>query len=91
MESASDLAHVALVIPLAMLGLFLRVDLNKGGLGPDYLAVLGYGLLAAVAYATYLLCLRCLQLDHSPFSTMAHLTATALVCVAIRGGGRERL
>jgi drug/metabolite transporter (DMT)-like permease len=74
-----------LAIPLAMAGLFLLVGLHRGGLGPDYLAGLGYGLATALAYASYLLCLRRLQLDQDTPAAMVHMTVISLVCALVMG------
>ncbi|MFH1057502.1 MAG: DMT family transporter [Pseudomonadota bacterium] len=74
-----------LAIPLAMLGLFLLVGMHQGGLGPDHLSGLGYGFLTALCYASYLLCLRRLQLDQDAAAAMAHMTVISLACAAIMG------
>ena len=74
-----------LAIPLAMAGLFLLVGLHPGGLGPEYLAGLGHGLLSALAYAAYLLCLRRLQLDQDTAAAMTHMTVISLACALVMG------
>lgn len=77
--------RMALAMPLAMAGLFVLLGVHKGNLDSEYLVGLGHGLLAAMTYASYLLCLRRLQRGQDAPTVMLHVTILSLACALIMG------
>ena len=78
--------RIALAIPLAILGLYFLVGVDWEHLGKNYLYGLALGILAAMAYAGYLLLLRMLQGRFGRLSAMADLAWICLVCAFFMGG-----
>ncbi len=72
-------------LALAVLGLWLLFGRDWAGLPPDYRLGVIFGLLTAVAYASYLLSLRGLQIRHSGIRPEARLTQVTISCGVILG------
>jgi drug/metabolite transporter (DMT)-like permease len=84
-------------IPLAVTGLFMLVGPGWANVGGDYRRGVVYGLLTAVSYALYLLCLRAARREQDRVSAAANLaivttvTATLLVIIAAASGESLRI
>ncbi|MCF8064655.1 MAG: DMT family transporter [Desulfarculaceae bacterium] len=70
-------------IPLAMFGLWLLVGGRWQELGPDYHYGVGLGLLAACAYASYLLSMRWAVRRVGGLDSMANVAVMSLVCAGL--------
>lgn len=76
----------ALGLALAMSGLWLLFGSDWHNLPPDYRTGIGLGLLAALAYALYLLSLRGFQIRHSHIRPEARLLQSTFFCAVLLGG-----
>jgi drug/metabolite transporter (DMT)-like permease len=78
-----------LAVPLAVGGLFMLVGLHWGDFDATYRRGVLYGLLTAVSYAAYLLCLRAAGRERDRLSAVANMagvsvvTATLLTTIAL--------
>lgn len=86
--------RLAVAIPAALLGLFLLVGVDWGALTAGYRAGVGFGLLTALSYGSYLLILRASQarvgrLEPLPNLMAICLLTTALLAVAAGIGGES--
>ena len=77
----------ALSVPIGLFGLYLIMGSDWSALSPDYKLGVLLGLLAALAYSSYLLILRKLQSlkeDVSPFSAIAIISLSTSALLAVR-------
>ncbi len=83
-EKANILFFIS--IPLALLGLFLIVGTEWQALSSTYKTGIYYGLLTAVCYTVFLLCLRKVQTDkdQSFFSTLTAISLISAFLLAIK-------
>ncbi|MFU8832007.1 MAG: DMT family transporter [Wenzhouxiangella sp.] len=72
-------------LALATLGLWLLFGRDWAGLPPDYRLGVIFGLLTAVAYASYILSLRGLQIRHPGIRPEARLAQVTICCGVILG------
>lgn len=85
-------AELVIAIPLAFVGLALIVGVDWGSLGSDYRWGIFFGLVTAVSYAAYILCLRRARLKATRVTVVGDLTlaslfsAVALFVVALSEG-----
>jgi drug/metabolite transporter (DMT)-like permease len=75
--------EIAVSIPLAMVGLSLLVGLDWFSLTVDYRLGVGFGLLAALCYAAYILCLRASRASQVAPSSIAVIAPLSLYCALI--------
>jgi len=78
--------RLVMAIPTAMLGLFLVLGLHWQALTPDYRAGVIFGLVTALCYAGFNLCLRRLQRLPHRLSPVANLALVSLVTALFLGG-----
>jgi len=72
-----------LSIPLALLGLFLLVGVKWDAFDPEYRRGVIYGILTALSYAGFLLCLRGARREPDRLSAVANLALSTLFTAAI--------
>jgi drug/metabolite transporter (DMT)-like permease len=72
-----------LAVPLAVAGLFLLVGVNWGDFDATYRRGVLYGVLTALSYASYLLCLRAAGRERDRLSAIANLAGVSLVTAAL--------
>ncbi len=72
-----------LSIPLALLGLFLLVGVNWSEFDADYRRGVAFGILTALSYAAYLLCLRGARRETDRFTAVANLALSTLVTALV--------
>lgn len=72
-----------LSIPLALLGLFLLVGVKWGDFDAEYRRGVIYGVLTALSYAGFLLCLRGARREPDRLTAVANLALSTLVTAAI--------
>ena len=72
-------------VPLALFGLYLVVGFDREAWGPDSSWGIGFGLLAAVAYAGYLLSLRAARIRGMGVTAAGDLTVASFVSAALLG------
>jgi len=75
--------EIAASIPLAMVGLSLLVGADWLSLPGDYRLGVGFGLLTALCYATYILCLRASRVSQVAPSSIAVIAPLSLCCALI--------
>lgn len=82
-------------VPLALLGLFMLVGVKWGAFTADYRRGVLYGILTALSYGGYLLCMRAARREHKRLSAVANLALstvfTALILIAVAGWRGESL
>jgi drug/metabolite transporter (DMT)-like permease len=85
-------AELVIAIPLAFVGLVLIVGVDWGSLGSEYRWGIFFGLVTAVSYAAYILCLRRARFKATRVTVVGDLTvaslfsAVALLVVALSEG-----
>lgn len=70
-------------IPLAIAGLLMLVGFHWGRFDPQYRRGVIFGLLTALSYALYLLCLRGARREQDPVSAVANLAAVTVVTAVL--------
>lgn len=70
-------------IPMALVGLAMIVGFDWSALGRDYRWGIVYGLVTALAYAGYLLCLRSARMRARGVTPAGDLAVASLVCAAL--------
>jgi drug/metabolite transporter (DMT)-like permease len=75
-------AELIIAIPLAFVGLAMIVGIDWGSLGADYRWGIFFGLVTAVSYAAYILCLRRARLKATRVTVVGDLTVASLFCAA---------
>jgi drug/metabolite transporter (DMT)-like permease len=74
-----------LSVPLAVTGLFLLVGINWSDFDPSYRRGVAYGILTALSYGAYLLCLRGSRRERDRLSATANLAWVSAVTAALLG------
>jgi drug/metabolite transporter (DMT)-like permease len=87
-------ARFVLAVPLAVLGLFLLVGVRWGDVDATYRRGVVYGVVTALSYASYLLCLRGARRERDRLSAVANLVwvtfvTASLLTLAARVGGES--
>jgi drug/metabolite transporter (DMT)-like permease len=77
--------RTAVAIPLAIIGIYLLVGEERFTIDLSYRTGVVFGLLAALAYALYLMALRNLQAGKKTSAQMANFALVSLTCAAIMG------
>jgi drug/metabolite transporter (DMT)-like permease len=77
---------LATAIPLALLGLYLVVGVDREAWSADYSWGIALGLLTAVAYAGYLLSLRAARVRGAGVTAAGNLAVASLVSAVLLGG-----
>ncbi|HXV13744.1 MAG TPA: DMT family transporter, partial [Candidatus Krumholzibacteria bacterium] len=72
-------------VPLALLGLFLLVGVRWGTFDADYRRGVLFGILTALSYGAYLLCLRAARRERNRLSAVANLALSTVFTAAILG------
>ncbi len=82
-------------VPLALLGLFMLVGVKWDGFAADYRRGVLYGILTALSYGGYLLCMRAARRERNRLSAVSNLAlstvCTAVILVAVAGWRGESL
>lgn len=75
-----------LSVPLAVAGLFLIIGWNWDALDSDYQKGIYFGLLTAICYAAFLLCLRRVKADsiHSLLSSLCFISASSALFLGLK-------
>ncbi len=76
-------ARLAVAIPVAVLGLYLILGLEWGGLGPRYRLGVVFGVLTAMSYAAYLLTLRAARARAPGVHPIVTLATVSLISAAV--------
>jgi drug/metabolite transporter (DMT)-like permease len=74
-----------LAVPLAVFGLFLLVGVRWAEFDADYRRGVVYGILTALSYAAYLLCLRGARRENDRLGAVSNLAQTTLATSLILG------
>lgn len=74
-----------LAVPLAVVGLFLLVGVRWSEFDADYRRGVLYGMLTALSYGSYLLCLRGARRERNRLSAVANLACVTVVTSLILG------
>lgn len=84
-----------LAVPLAVLGLFMLVGIHWGQFDADYRRGVIFGILTALSYGAYLLCLRAARREPDRLTAMANLALstlfTAVILLVVAGARAESL
>lgn len=84
-----------LSVPLALVGLFMLVGVGWGAFDADYRRGVIYGILTALSYGGYLLCMRAARREPDRLSAVANLAfstvCTAAILAAVAGLRHESL
>jgi len=75
-----------LSVPLALVGLFLLVGVNWPDFDAGYKRGVLFGILTALSYGAYLLCLRAARREKNRLSAVSNLALSTMVTAAILAG-----
>jgi drug/metabolite transporter (DMT)-like permease len=77
--------RLSVSIPLAVVGLIMIIGVDFAAMGPQYQLGVLFGVLTAMAYASYLLTLRKLRTESNQTSSFASITVISLISALLLG------
>jgi drug/metabolite transporter (DMT)-like permease len=77
--------RLSVSIPLAVVGLIMIIGVDFAAMGPQYQLGVLFGILTAMAYASYLLTLRKLRTESNQTSSFASITVISLISALLLG------